>query len=77
MSRRFLPTRSQPQEESNATEKIEKLIKAIAANKIKISNISMHEPTIDDVFLKLTGSEVRDTEGEFTSARGNMMVGRR
>lgn len=61
----------------NATEKIEKLIKAISANKIKISNISMHEPTIDDVFLKLTGSEVRDTEGEFTSARGNMMVGRR
>ncbi len=49
---------------SNATEKIEKLIKAITANKIKISNISMHEPTIDDVFLKLTGSEVRDTEGD-------------
>jgi ABC-2 type transport system ATP-binding protein len=61
----------------NATEKIEKLIKAIAANKIKISNISMHEPTIDDVFLKLTGSEVRDAEGAFTSARGNMMAGRR
>jgi ABC-2 type transport system ATP-binding protein len=61
----------------NAIEKIEKLIKAITANKIKISNISMHEPTIDDVFLKLTGSEVRDTEGEFTSARGGMMVGRR
>lgn len=62
---------------SNAIEKIEKLIKAITTNKIEISNISMHEPTIDDVFLKLTGSEVRDTEGEFTSARGNMMVGRR
>jgi ABC-2 type transport system ATP-binding protein len=62
---------------NNATEKIEKLIKAITANKIKISNISMHEPTIDDVFLKLTGSEVRDTEGDFRSARGNMMVGRR
>ncbi len=62
---------------NNATEKIEKLIKAITANKIKISNISMHEPTIDDVFLKLTGSEVRDTEGDFKSARGGMMVGRR
>jgi ABC-type uncharacterized transport system ATPase subunit len=62
---------------NNATEKIEKLIKAITANKIKISNISMHEPTIDDVFLKLTGSEVRDTEGAFTSARGSMTVGRR
>ncbi|MGD0729358.1 MAG: ATP-binding cassette domain-containing protein [Candidatus Micrarchaeaceae archaeon] len=62
---------------STAIEKIEKLIKAITANKINISNISMHEPTIDDVFLKLTGSEVRDTEGEFTSARGNMMGRRR
>ncbi len=62
---------------SNAIEKVEKLIKAISANKIKISNISMHEPTIDDVFLKLTGSEVRDTAGEFTSARGSMVMGRR
>lgn len=62
---------------SYAIEKIEKLIKAITSNKIKISNISMHEPTIDDVFLKLTGSEVRDTEGAFKSARGSMMEGRR
>jgi ABC-2 type transport system ATP-binding protein len=60
-----------------AIEKIEKLIKALGANKIKISNISMHEPTIDDVFLKLTGAEVRDTAGEFSSARGNMMGRRR
>jgi ABC-2 type transport system ATP-binding protein len=58
---------------SKPVEKIEKLIKAMGAAKLKISNISMHEPTIDDVFLKLTGSEVRDTEGEFTSARNAMM----
>ena len=62
---------------SNATEKIERLLKELSANKIKIQNISMHEPTIDDVFLRLTGSEVRDTAGEFTSARGKMMMGRR
>jgi ABC-2 type transport system ATP-binding protein len=62
---------------SNPTEKIEKLIKAIGASKIKITNISMHEPTMDDIFLKLTGSEVRDTAGEFTSARGAMMMPRR
>lgn len=57
----------------NATKKIEMLLQALAASKIQIHNISMHEPTIDDVFLKLTGSEVRDTTGEFTGGRGGMM----
>lgn len=50
--------------------KIEMLIKELSAHKIRISNISMHEPTIDDVFLKLTGSEVRDTAGEYVGSRG-------
>jgi ABC-2 type transport system ATP-binding protein len=58
---------------SNTTDKVEKLLKAISASKIPIQNISMHEPTMDDVFLKLTGSEVRDTTGEFTGGRGAMM----
>ena len=59
----------------NPTKNIEALIKEISAMKIQIHNISMHEPTIDDVFLKLTGSEVRDTTGEYKSDRA--MVGRR
>jgi ABC-2 type transport system ATP-binding protein len=61
---------------SNATKKIETLLQALSASKIQIRNISMHEPTIDDVFLKLTGSEVRDTTGEFTGGRRGMMMGR-
>ncbi len=61
---------------SNATKKIEALVKEISTMKISIHNISMHEPTIDDVFLKLTGSEVRDTAGEYTSTRGSFMAGR-
>lgn len=57
----------------NAAKKIEMLIKAMSAGKIPVRNISMHEPTIDDVFLKLTGAEVRDETGEF-SGRGRMML---
>ncbi len=58
------------------TEKVEKLIKEIGASKLQIYNISMHEPTMDDVFLKLTGSEVRDTTGEFKTGRGGLGRGR-
>ncbi|HVC58337.1 MAG TPA: ATP-binding cassette domain-containing protein [Candidatus Acidoferrales bacterium] len=61
---------------SNATKKIEALLAAISASKLQIRNVSMHEPTIDDVFLKLTGSEVRDTEGEFTGGRADLLMGR-
>jgi ABC-2 type transport system ATP-binding protein len=61
---------------ARATENIEKVIKAISESKIKIQNISMHEPTIDDVFIKLTGSEARDTTGSFKSGRVGMMRGR-
>ena len=62
--------------DSLATKKIEMLIKEISTKKIPIQNISMHEPTIDDVFLKLTGSEVRDKSGEFGGGRGSMMMRR-
>ncbi len=60
---------------SKPVEKVEKLLKLLSASKIDVHNVSMHEPTIDDVFLKLTGSEVRDTAGSFTGGRG-MMMGR-
>ena len=58
------------------TDKIEKLLSAMTASKITIQNISMHEPTIDDVFLKLTGSEARDTAGTYTSGRGAFITWR-
>lgn len=34
----------------------------IKAFPIAINSISMHRPTLDDVFLKLTGREIRDQE---------------
>ena len=58
----------------DAPVKVEKLLKAISSAGIKIQNISLHEPTIDDVFLKLTGSSVRDETGEY--AGRNIMFGR-
>jgi ABC-2 type transport system ATP-binding protein len=58
----------------DAPAKAEKLLKMLSSEGIKIQNISMHEPTIDDVFLKLTGSSVRDETGEY--AGRNIMMGR-
>ena len=57
----------------DAVSKMEKLIKAISAAGIKIQSVSLHEPTIDDVFLKLTGSSVRDETGSY--AGRNLMKG--
>ena len=48
---------------TNAVDKVQRLMRALTAGKIAIQSISMHEPTIDDVFLKLTGSAVRDETG--------------
>jgi ABC-2 type transport system ATP-binding protein len=61
---------------SKATEKIEALVKALTSSRIVIHNIGMHEPTIDDVFLKLTGSEVRDETVDYQGGRGGMMMRR-
>ena len=54
---------------------MEKLIKAVIATGVKIQSVSLHEPTIDDVFLKLTGSAVRDETGSY--AGRPMMLGHR
>jgi ABC-2 type transport system ATP-binding protein len=58
---------------SKPVEKIEKILKLLSASKIDVRNVSLHEPTIDDVFLKLTGSEVRDETGSFKGGRGMIM----
>jgi ABC-2 type transport system ATP-binding protein len=61
---------------SRAVEKVEKLMRLLSVGKISVHNVSMHEPTIDDVFLKLTGSEVRDATGEYSGGRGGLMMRR-
>jgi ABC-2 type transport system ATP-binding protein len=59
----------------DAVDKVEKLLKSFSAAGIKIQNISMHEPTIDDVFLKLTGSAVRDATGDYAGRSNILMKG--
>jgi ABC-2 type transport system ATP-binding protein len=49
----------------DAVGKMDKLIKALSSSGIKIQGVSLHEPTIDDVFLRLTGSSVRDETGDY------------
>lgn len=60
----------------DAVGKVEKLLKLLSAGGIKIQNVSLHEPTIDDVFLKLTGSSVRDETGAY-AGRNIMFKGMR
>ncbi len=49
---------------------------ALQKNKIQIISINMHMPTLDDVFLKLTGNQLRDSTGENVSARSQIMMRR-
>lgn len=45
-----------------------KIANAIEGEKIQVLAISAHLPTLDDVFIKLTGSQIRDSTGENASA---------
>jgi len=47
--------------EGNGIDAMNKFVKELEARKIDIISISIHQPTLDDVFLKLTGSSLRDT----------------
>ena len=54
---------------AKATEKLEH-------NGISIFEVSMHLPTLDDVFIKLTGSGLRDTTGEMQTRAAAVRWGR-
>jgi ABC-2 type transport system ATP-binding protein len=45
--------------------------------KVKIADIALHRPTLDDVFLKLTGHGAEDAEAEATAVTGGRRRGRR
>jgi ABC-2 type transport system ATP-binding protein len=46
-------------EVANGTEFIPRLVRELAA---QVVSVSVRQPTLDDVFLKLTGKKIRDTE---------------
>ena len=49
-----------------------KILNELKKEKLYVAAVNMHLPTMDDVFIKLTGSTIRDKAGEFQSDR-NML----
>ncbi|EET89928.1 MAG: ATP-binding cassette domain-containing protein [Candidatus Micrarchaeales archaeon] len=50
-----------------------KILNELKKEKLYVAAVNMHLPTMDDVFIKLTGSTIRDKAGEFQSDR-NMLL---
>jgi ABC-2 type transport system ATP-binding protein len=61
---------------ANAEKLIPKLIKVAAEIGIEVSSVSIHHPTLNDVFLHYTGREIRAEEAE-SRFKKFMTVGRR
>jgi len=60
---------------SNAEKLIPRLIKITAEIGVEVSSVSVHHPTLNDVFLYYTGHEIRAEEAE-SLFRKYMMIGR-
>ena len=54
---------------SNGTEVIPKIFQISSELKIKITSISLTQPTLDDVFISYTGHEIRDDDSGFNRKR--------
>ncbi len=59
----------------NAAEALPKLFEIANEMNLRITEVTYHRPTLNDVFLHLTGREIRDEEGN--SAKGIMQSWRR
>jgi ABC-2 type transport system ATP-binding protein len=50
------------------------MLSMLEKKKVVVASVNVHLPTLDDVFIKLTGSGMRDAaSSEYTSARGSML----
>ena len=54
---------------SNGTEVIPKIFQISSKLDIKITSISLTQPTLDDVFISYTGHEIRDDDSKFNRKR--------
>ena len=54
---------------SNGTEVIPKIFQISSKLNIKITSISLTQPTLDDVFISYTGHEIRDDDSMFNQKR--------
>ncbi|MFA5240653.1 MAG: ATP-binding cassette domain-containing protein, partial [Phycisphaerae bacterium] len=48
----------------NAEQQISGLIVRLSENKVPVTAIAVHKPTLEDVFLAFTGKTIRDVEGD-------------
>ncbi|HMR55545.1 MAG TPA: ATP-binding cassette domain-containing protein [Candidatus Doudnabacteria bacterium] len=48
----------------NGVQEIAKILYQIEQNQVRIESLSLHKPTLDDVFLQLTGHEAEDEKVE-------------
>jgi ABC-2 type transport system ATP-binding protein len=60
---------------ANAEKLIPRLIKVAAEIGVEVSSVSVHHPTLNDVFLHYTGREIRAEEAE-SQFKKFMMMGR-
>ena len=60
---------------ANAEKLIPRLIKVAAEIGVEVSSVSVHHPTLNDVFLHYTGREIRAEEAE-SPFKKFMMMGR-
>ena len=54
---------------SNGTEVIPKIFQISSELDIKITSISLTQPTLDDVFISYTGHEIKDDDSQFNRKR--------
>jgi ABC-2 type transport system ATP-binding protein len=61
---------------SNAEKLVPRLIKTASDIGVEVSSVSIHRPTLNDVFLHYTGRDIRDEEAE-SQLRKHIMMMRR
>ncbi|MDE1857330.1 MAG: ATP-binding cassette domain-containing protein [Candidatus Micrarchaeota archaeon] len=59
--------------EKDPAKALGRVITAMEKGRVKFDSVSIHEPTLDDVFLKLTGSSLRDS-AESGGGESNRMM---
>ena len=52
-----------------------KVAEELKKNKVEVNTIGMHLPTMDDVFMKLTGSSIRDSTGDQKAGKNIAKMG--
>ncbi|MDE1869644.1 MAG: ATP-binding cassette domain-containing protein [Candidatus Micrarchaeota archaeon] len=61
-------------ESGNEERIMSKILEEVNKKKIKVSSVSLHMATLDDVFIKLTGSSTRDATHEDMSSSMDSMI---